>query len=192
MTHETDIPIPIRFNPFKHHRNYILSVLEGDSPETVMSLLDPLCNNYIDIYTGTMTPRTIGLAIIDVLKSNHAFENGDFSRWVDSKNGFRQIRLDEQSEWVVRKSVEKERYIHLHPAHTGQHTIRFKGSTLKTAYLLKSIFSDRQESLSLEMVNHVRFRIGLSPVKKLDRNRGILNCFDKFFVSTELNPPIEN
>jgi len=185
MVRQNDIPIPIRFNPFKHHRNYILSVLEGDSPETIMSLLDPVCNNYIDIYTGTMTPRAISLAIIDVLKSKHVFENGDFNCWVDSKSGYRQISLDDQSIWVVRKSVEKERYIHLHPAHAGQHTIRFKGSTLKTAYLLRSIFSDRQESLSLEKVNQVRFRIGLSPVKKLDRNRGILNCFDKFFVSTE-------
>jgi len=192
MVLQSDIPIPIRFNPFKHHRNYILNVLESDTTEVIMGLLDPVCNNYIDIYTGSMTPWTIGLAIIDVLKSNHVFENGDFSRWVDSKSGYRQIALDDGSEWVVRKSVEKERYIHLHPAHTGQHSIRFKGSTLKTAYLFKSRFSDREESLSLEKVNQVRLRIGLSPVKKLDRNRGILNCFDKFFVSTELNPPINN
>jgi hypothetical protein len=185
MAHENDIPIPIRFNPFKHHRNYILEILNDAAPELIISLLDPLCNNYIDIYTGPMTPQAIGLAIIDVLKSNQAFENGDFSRWIDSKSGYRQIRLDDRSEWVVRKSVEAERYIHIHPAHTGRNTIRFKGSTLKTAYLLKSLFSDPQESHSLEKVNRVRLQIGLSPVKKLDRNRGILNCFDKFFVLSE-------
>lgn len=192
MARQNDIPIPIRFNPFKHHRNYILSVLESDSLETMISFLDPVCNNYIDIYTGTMTPLTISLAVIDVLKSNHVFEFDDFCRWVDSKNGYRQIMLDDRSEWVVRKSVETERYIHIHPAHTGQHTIRFKGSTLKTAFLFKSTFSGRPELLSLEKVNQVRLRIALSPVKKLDRNRGILNCFEKFFVSTEMNPPIEN
>lgn len=181
MADETNIPIPVRFNPFKHHRNYILGVLDSASPEVVISLLDPMCNNYIDIYTGSMTPEVIGNAVIVILKSRQAFQKEDFSRWVDSKNGYRRIKLEDQSEWVVRRSVETERYIHLHPAHTGLHTIRFKGSTLKTAYLLKSIFKDDQETFSLEKVNRVRMQIGLSPVKKLDRNKGILNCLWRFF-----------
>lgn len=187
-----EIPIPIRFNPFKHHRNYILSVLENESPEAIINLLDPVCNNYIDLYTGLMSPEEIGIAVTEVLKSNHVFERADFSHWVDLKSGYRQLKLKDGSEWIVRKSVEAERFIHLHPAHTGLHTVRFKGSTLKTVYLLKSIFSSSPVSFSLEMVNQVRFKIGLSPVKKLDRNKGILNCMAKFFVSTEINAQYEN
>jgi len=181
MADETDIPIPIRFNPFKHHRNYILSILESASPELIISLLDPVCNNYIDIYTGTMTPSAIGNAVIETLKSKQEFQEEDFSRWVDSKNGYRQIMLEDRSEWVVRKSIEAERYIHLHPARNGAFSIRFKGSTLKTTYLLKTSFSDLQEPFSLEKVNRIRIQIGLSPIKKLERNKGILNCYEKFF-----------
>ena len=109
MSDETGIPIPVRFSPFKHHRNYILGIFESASPEMVISLLDPLCNNYIDIYTGMMTPEAIGNAVIDILKSNQVFLADDFSRWVDSKNGYQQLKLEDRSEWVVRKSNEAER-----------------------------------------------------------------------------------
>lgn len=186
MTGETDIPVPVRFNPFKHHRNYILSILEGASPEEIINLLDPVCNNYIDIYTGRMTPETIGNAIIDILKSNQVFQVDDFTCWVASKNGYHQIKLEDRSEWVVRRSTEAERYIHIHPTRTGAFTIRFKGSTLKTIYLLKTSFTDFQDTLSLEKVNRTRMQIGLSPVKKLERNKGILNCYEKFFITTNL------
>ncbi|HAH25486.1 MAG TPA: hypothetical protein DCL77_17310 [Prolixibacteraceae bacterium] len=181
MAKDLDIPLPVRFNPFKHHRNYILELLKSTSSEMIASLLDPVCNNYIDIYTGTMTPESISKAVIGILKSKHVFHVDDFTSWVDSKNGYREIKLEDQSEWVVRKSNEEERYIHLHPARTGPLSIRFKGSTLKTIYLLKIHFPEPQETLSLEDVNGVRIQIGLSPVKKLDKSKGILYCFEKFF-----------
>jgi len=187
MANESDIPFPVRFNPFKHHRNYILGILESVSPEAIINLLDPVCNNYIDIYTGTMTPESIGNAVIDILKSKQVFLPGDFAPWVDLKNGYQQIQLEDHSEWVVRKGIEAERYIHLHPSRTSPFTTRFKGSTLKTVYLLKAGFSNFQEPLSLERVNNVRMQIGLSPVKKLDRNKGILNCYEKFFSKPQTN-----
>lgn len=186
MTEDTDIPIPVRFNPFKHHRNYILRTLESVAPDMITSLLDPVCNNYIDIYTGTLTPAAIGSSVIDILKSNNVFQLADFTRWVASKNGYQQIQLKDRSEWVVRKSKDVERYIHIHPTRTGPFTIRFKGSTLKTAYLLKTGPTNLQETLSLENVNRMRMQIGLSPVKKLDRNTGILKCYEEFFYHGKL------
>lgn len=181
MADETDIRLPVRFNSFKHHRNYILSILDGAAPEEIIGLLDPVCNNYIDIYTGIMTPDDICKAVIDFLKSNHVFQSDDFTRWVSSKKGYRQIQLEDRSEWIVRKGIDDERYIHIHPTRTGPFTIRFKGSTLKTVYLMKTIISGFRETLSLEMVNLSRNQIGLPPVKKLDRNKGILKCYGKFF-----------
>ena len=179
MAKESNIPFPIRFNPFKHHRNYILNMLESANPQVIISLLDPVCNNYIDIYTGSFTPNAICNEVVDILKSNHVFQADDFASWIDSKNGYRQIKLEDQSEWIVRKSNETERYIHLHPAREGRFTARFKGSTLKTAYLLKA--GSVNLPPSLELVNRVRMQIGLSPVKKLEQNKGILNCLGKFF-----------
>lgn len=69
MTQEVDIPLPVRFNLFKHHRDYILSLLESASAKWIANQLDPVFNNYIDIYTGSMTPEAISHAVIDILKS---------------------------------------------------------------------------------------------------------------------------
>ena len=181
MDEETDIPFPIRFNPFKHHRNYILEILKGASSEAIINLLDPICNNYIDIYTGKMISGEIGNAVISILKSNGALSKDDFTHWITTKNGYRQIKLEDQSEWVIRKSNETERYIHIHPVRIGPFSIRFKGSTLKTAYQLKTSFAGCKETISLEKVNRIRMQIGLSPIKKLERSKGILNCYEKFF-----------
>lgn len=183
MTEEVDIAFPVRFNAFKHHRNYILAVLKSASPEWIANQLDPICNNYIDIYCGTMTPEAIGHAVIDNLKSNKVLRWDDFTPWIESKNGYQHIKLEDQSEWVVRKSNEDDRYIHLHPARTGPLSMRFKGSTLKTVYLLKINHSSVQDVLSVERVNRIRSQIGLSPIKKLDPGKGILYCFEKFFPS---------
>src|ERR1035437_3475850 len=100
MAEENEIPLPVRFNPFKHHRNFILGILESASPEVIIDLLDPVCNNYIDIYTGTISPTVIAESIIRILQLNQVFQLNDFSQWVDSKNGYRQIRLEDGSEWI--------------------------------------------------------------------------------------------
>jgi hypothetical protein len=192
MDEDTDIPFPILFNPFKHHRNHILRILKGASSEVIINLLDPICNNYIDLYTGTLMPEAIGNAVISILKSNGVLPLDDFTRWVATKNGYRQIILEDQSEWIIRKSNESERYIHIHPARTGTLTIRFKGSTLKTVYLLKTGFGSSKETVSLEKVNQVRMQIGLSPIKKLERSKGILNCYEKFFDQEKANHGMRN
>ena len=61
-----DMPFPIRFNPLKHHRNFILDILERSSPEVIIGLLDQVSNNYIDIYTGNLTPLEIGNSVIKI------------------------------------------------------------------------------------------------------------------------------
>ena len=181
MNLETDIPCPVRFNPFKHYRNYILSILQDASPEEIRILLDPVCNNYIDIYTGTLTPEDIGNAVLGIVKLKQVLLPDDFEKWVSSAKGYRQILLPDGSEWILRKSNETERYIHLHPARTGTFCYRFKGSTLKTVFLLKSMSPRGKQIFSLENVNQIRLQIGLSPVKKLEKGRGILNCYERFF-----------
>ena len=181
MVGKNEIRVPVRFNPFKHHRNYILSVLDDTKPEVIIKMLDPLCNNYIDVYTGTLTSDVIAAEVIDILESNNVLQFDDFTRWVSSKNGYQQIKLKDGSEWIVRKSNDKERYIHIHPTHTGSLSIRFKGSTLKTVYLLKIRLADSTVIPSLDEVNETRMQIGLSPVNKLDRTKGILKCYETFF-----------
>lgn len=59
--------------------------------------------------------------------------------------------------------------------------VRFKGSTLKTVFMMKTMKDSTEDSRSLENVNRIRIQIGLSPVKKLEKGRCILNCFELFF-----------
>jgi hypothetical protein len=181
MDKDTDIPFPVWFDPLKHHRNYILGMLKTTSPDEITGLLGSICNNYTDIYTGSMSPVTIANSVISQLESNRVLPPDDFTHWVASKNGYRKIRLEDQSEWIVRKGSETGGYVHIHPARTGLFTIRFKGSTLKTVYLLKISINGIQDRLSLEEVNRIRIQIGLSPIKKPQKCTGILNCYKLFF-----------
>lgn len=181
MTEEIDIPLPLRFNPFKHHRNYLLSLFERASPELITSLLHPICNNYVDLYTGEMTPEAISRAVLDILMKTKVHEADDFIRWVNLHNGYRHVKLEDQSEWVVRKSEQKDRYIHLHPSRTSPLSVRLKGSIFKTICQLKSNFPDHAPNFSIEQVNLARQQVGLSPIKKLDPGKGILKGFETFF-----------
>ncbi|MGV8090528.1 MAG: hypothetical protein AB2L24_01505 [Mangrovibacterium sp.] len=176
-----NIPVPVLFNPFKHHRNYIVYALRSLTSESVVNLLESVCNNYSDIYTGTMAPESIGEEVIEILRSKQVFQENDFTRWVSSQRGYRQIKLKDQSEWIVRKSDDPERYVHVHPARTGPFSVRFKGSTLKTIYMLQAESDGFQGLPSLKEVNRVRIKVALSPIKNLDREKGILRCYEKFF-----------
>ena len=51
--------------------------------KTVIERLDPLCNNYIDIYTGELLPAEICQAVINNLKTTNALEKG--SERIDSR-----------------------------------------------------------------------------------------------------------
>jgi len=181
MNEESILGQPVRFNPFKHHRNYILGKLETASPEMIITLLSPVCNNYVDIYTGLMTPEMICNSVIATLKSKEIIGKDDFINWLGSEKGYRLIELEDRSVWIVRKSEADDCYIHLHPARTGPLTFRIKGSTLKTICLLKLSLREFQPETTLEVINRIRTLSGLSPVKKLDRNKGILKCYEQFF-----------
>lgn len=177
----SQVPVPVRFNVFKHHRNEIIRVLRESSADELISQLDPLCNNYIDIYTGVLTPTGVGEMIVARLKSEQVFFKEDFLCWLKISNGHRKIRLDDDSEWIVRESNDPIRYLHIHPARTGKHTLRFKGSTLKTVFKLKQQIDRHPVKPSLVQVNQSREELGLSPVKKIEQGRGILKCYEQFF-----------
>lgn len=181
MDEEINLPLPIRFNPLKHHRKYILRLLENASPETIADLLDPVCNNYIDLYTGSLTSTQIVLEVISILKSMKVLDAEKFTPWVAGNHGYRKIILSDSSEWVVRSGNESDRFVHLHPSRTGLHSIRFKGSTLKTICLLKINMKDSEKAPSLDIVNRVRLQVGLSPINRLEPEKGILASFTRFF-----------
>lgn len=181
MAIDSNIQVPLKFNPLKHHRNHILQTLQSNSTEKIVELLDPICNNYIDIYTGNLSPEEIGREVLKKLKSKQVLLPENFERWIDATIEYRKVTLQDKSEWVLRKSADTIRYIHLHPARTGKFSYRFKGSTLKTIFMLRATPTGPEQTLKLEDVNRIRVQVGLSPVKKLEKGKGILNCYEKFF-----------
>jgi hypothetical protein len=181
MVAQTHIPFPIKYNALKHHRNSILQLLENATHERIIELMDPLCHNHIDIYAGTMTPSAIGSAIITALKSKGVFFEAHFKSWIAEEKGYVTVPIEDGSEWVLLANQDTDRYIHIHPARTGLFSFRFKGTTLKTAFLLRKNFGNDINALSLENVNQVRRQIHLSPIKKLTHDKGILRCYKKFF-----------
>ncbi|MGQ8336725.1 hypothetical protein ACUNWD_09260 [Sunxiuqinia sp. A32] len=172
-----EVPVPIRFNAFKHHRNYMLEVLAKSSTAEFIELLDPLCHNYIDIYIGEFTSFQIAKSIIDILSTENLFSSNEFKIWLDRNGGHRSIKLVDQSEWILRLGEDSDRFIHIHPARTGKHVVRFKGSTLKTVVKMMTKKMSDNEVLKLEDVNEAREQINLSPIKKLEAGKGILRCY---------------
>ena len=179
MDHEiSHIPVPFRFNVFKHHRNCLLSALTRVSEELIDAQLAPVCNNYVDVYTGELSPVGICNAIETILKKLGVFEKGEFANWLKCNHGYRELRLPDDSVWILREGTDSNCYIHVHPARIGAHLVRYKGSTLKTVFLMKLAGFEHPQ---LEDVNCLRQQIGLSPVARLDAKKGILKCFREFF-----------
>ncbi|MBN1821316.1 MAG: hypothetical protein JXR31_16860 [Prolixibacteraceae bacterium] len=181
MDVEKDIPEPVKFNQLKHHKGFILDALEKLQPEEAFDLYKSVNHNYIDIYTGSITPVQLCNEVISLLKDLDVFEEIKFLKWTTHIRNYRKIQISDGSEWIIRLGTEENRYIHIHPAKTGSFTVRFKGSTLKTAYCLKISGYNAESLLTLEMINKARINIGLSPVKKLEPGKGILNCWQRLF-----------
>ncbi|NQU88737.1 MAG: hypothetical protein HQ541_23585 [Mariniphaga sp.] len=182
MISDPEIPKPIKFNPLKHHRSYILQYLEKSSTQEIDTMFETICHNYIDIYTGSLIPLEISLATINILSKKEVLTEDKFDSWISTTISYRKIKLPDHSKWIIRKGTETDRYIHIHPAKTGAFTIRFKGSTLKTAYSIAKEIHDRKTILKLETVNRARIKIGLSPIKRLEPGKGISKCWNTFFL----------
>ncbi|MFB6342114.1 hypothetical protein ACE1ET_10335 [Saccharicrinis sp. FJH62] len=138
-------------------------------------------SNYIDIYTGRLTPINVCTEINVLLNHKGIKSNEQFLSWVHKEKPYKTLRLSDDSEWILRKGEHEERYIHIHPSRTGASTLRFKGTTLITAYKLHQKYNGNQFIPTLQQVNEARKEMNLSPVKRLDHEKGILKCWQIIF-----------
>lgn len=184
MTLSNTIPLPVKFNPFKHHWRFFNSYTQEKPLLEVIKSLDAVCNNYIDFYTGLLTPREVSGQVVSALKLSGHYQLISFDRWLAEVKYYRVISLSDGSQWIVRRGEDDERYIHIHPARTGLFTIRIKGSTLKTVFMMHQFIKANGGELNLEIINTARRHIGLSPVKSLHRNKGFMKCYQMMFTSS--------
>lgn len=111
MKSEPEMNFPIRFNPLKHHRSYILKALQENASETIIDLLESICNNYIDIYTGDFTPEEIGVQLAGILESiNKLSQMGWRNKRIPSNSVNRRFGMDSQGKHGKRS---------IHPSSSG-------------------------------------------------------------------------
>jgi hypothetical protein len=177
------IPYPFRFNPWKHHLSWVLNNIQyliynsGDEKTKVklIEIVKSINNNYVDIYTGYFSPQQIIQAIQEKLKTLQVLTRKDFSLWLNN-NEFQLVNIPDGSVWVLRKSIEKNRFIHVHPARNSPNTIRVHGNSWKTAVVAK-IYHLSINNFNLQNINEIRKKyLALSPIKNLTMNKRLIKA----------------
>lgn len=179
----TSIPPPYRFNPWKHHLHWVLSRLKyhQDHPEDLTRRKETIENikvlnsNYLDIYTGVLTPEQLTRDIGEKLKESKINDKSSFSAWI-GRNGFKLVTLSDHSGWVLREGTEEECYIHLHPARNTPQVIRIHGNSWKSVVVTR-MFNPGMADTDLSAINEVREKhLNLSPLKNIDESQRLLKA----------------
>ncbi|MEE4286900.1 MAG: hypothetical protein V2I31_12160 [Mariniphaga sp.] len=173
----TEIPLPVTFNPHKHHFDFLKKQIRRwqNRPWTeVEKDLLLIGNNLIDLYCGKLSVKEIGRQCLYFSRKEGLTSAEKLKNWLGQKE-FRKIKLSDNSEWVIKQGLDSGRFLHIHPAKYSPFTLRVRGTTLKTVVALKIITNTKkQNQLELELVNQVRIeKLGLSPVKDLEKGKGI-------------------
>ncbi|HYQ59322.1 MAG TPA: hypothetical protein VEP89_18390 [Draconibacterium sp.] len=178
-----EIPLPIQYNPYKHHFRFLLNELviwqKNNWDATEMAILS-IGNNVFDLYLGQLTPEQVSEEILSYFKTNNITNEAAFNNWLGHLD-WKKIPLSDKSEWLIKKRNQWERYIHIHPAKFSNHTIRVRATTLKTVLTLcvHKIPIRDNAGLNLQSVNKQRISfLRLSPIKSLDS--GILKLWQLF------------
>jgi len=172
------IPLPLTFNPHKHHLGFIfqqLKIWQNKEWPEITDEMKVIGNNLIDLYYGKLNVTEICNECLFYFETRKINSPEKFEGWLQP-NEYRKIELSDKSMWVIKKGTTKHRYIHIHPAKNSPLTTRVRAATLKTAIAIKiqqKKFSNSND-LNLQNVNQVRTEfLGLSPIKNISRGKGI-------------------
>lgn len=179
------IPVPVTFNTYKHHFRFLLHQIEIWK-NIEWNLADPelssIGENLLDFYTGDLSVENICAECILFLKNKNINDRIAFSKWLYPLE-YQKIKISDSSEWIIKEGKDSVRYLHIHPAKQSLHTIRVRAATLKTVLVMMikcgNISTEMNENL--QTVNNIRTKyLQLSPVKSLQRGKGILKLWELF------------
>lgn len=160
---------PFRFNPLKHHLEWIRDFTEWKAEYSGPSLIKEIRHigtSVMDVYTGRLTIEEILMQITETLENEGFLSRSSFSAWAGKAYpDFRLATLSDGSQWILKYNSDENRYIHLFPARSSPHTFRVKANTLKSAILY--IIFNGKDYVNEEDLNRARAKAGLSPVKKV-------------------------
>jgi len=184
------IPAPVTFNPHKHHFGFLtgqIKIWRGQDWEKVKPELFLMGENLIDLYLGNLSVNQVCYECIRHFRNEKVLERTAFLDWLHPRE-YRKIELADSSVWVVKKGIDPERFIHIHPAKHSPLTIRVRAATLKTVVVLtvRSVLIQKEIKENLHAVNTTRrFYLQLSPIKSLNPEKGITQLWKRF--SNQLN-----
>lgn len=165
---------PYRFNPWKHHLHWVEDHLQQilKNPEDqrlrneILENINFINSNYIDVYTGKLTPEQLIQCIREELNKLEITDKSRFSTWI-SQYGFQSLTLSDSSVWILREGVDDETYIHIHPARNALNMTRIHGNSWKTA-IIAMLHNPHFTESDLSIINEVRVKqLNLSPVKNI-------------------------
>jgi len=171
-------PKPILFNPWKHHAWFITRQIQQAKKLGLAHFtkaVKTIGNNQMDMYVGDMSPAEIGKEILDILQEKQISTKEEYKHWItQGQEQYRLLTIKDESVWTLLWSQGTKRYIHIHPARYAPHTMRVKGTSLKTVILSCAYVRVEGKQADLSLINHVRKEIlGLSPVQRLDPEKGL-------------------
>lgn len=179
------IPVPITFNPHKHHFNFLVEQIkdwEKMEWENVEDEMRVIGTNLIDLYLGKLSVKEICNECINWLKREKISDPEELKKWLNQKK-YGKIELSDHSVWVIKEGINNKRYVHIHPAKNSPFSIRVRGTTLKTVLALKinKISLSTDIGSDLKKVNQIRKEyLQLSPIKSLQNGKGILRLWHYF------------
>lgn len=176
------IPEPVAFNCWKHHAGFvrmkIKELVNAGEPKInkILKELPVIGTSLMDFYTGNLSPDKIACEILNIFNKNVISSIELYKEWIKEEGSdYRLISLPDGSKWTLRLGIDRNRFIHIHPARNSMSTIRVRALTLKTAilYLVISEFSNVLP-LDISVINRLRIDyLDLPPIKSLAHSPGL-------------------
>lgn len=150
-------------------------MLQSADQSGLLAALQKIGNSQMDLYLGDLSLTTIDSQIIAQLQQRGIDDPTRYIEWLASNDHYQLLKLDDNSEWVLRWGELEQQRVHLHPARYSPLSVRVRAPVLRSAYAI--IVWQRWHGGDLfdrQLINRVRTTwLQLSPIAKLPPNDGL-------------------
>lgn len=156
----------ILLHALKHHYASVLDFIVQHRNRPLYTLLPQVKSlgaSQFDMYTGALPVADLKAAIIAWLAQHGHADARSYYQWITAGKGHRTIVLPDESAWTLR-FVQREDFVHVHPARYSPFTIRIKANAMKTAVLYLLAVEQYQRVEIPEMNNLRKTWLDLSPL----------------------------
>ncbi|QKG80595.1 hypothetical protein [Tenuifilum thalassicum] len=169
---------PVTFNPIKHHREHVCSLIyelhKQNNLDYLKSVFASIGGTLIDFYIGTLTVIQIANEVISILANEKVNNFSEYKSWLGfPKTNYKCVKLSDDSTWVLKLGNKPEYFVHIHPGRYSSNTVRCRPNTLKVAITIRSLIGFDEEKFDLQLVNLARDIVGLSPLGQLKPHSAI-------------------